>query len=118
MSSVSAVREKLEEMILGWHFGRGYCSDCESYDHECGCSPTVTERRVKLYVSEALALLEGEPSELVQCAMCGGATYLVQYHKCVICETEFYEAGEMTAEDKRKALAILATDSESEEPGA
>lgn len=50
---------------------------------------------------------ESEQGERVECGICGGATYLVQYHKCVGCDTEFYEAGEMTAEDERKAAATL-----------
>lgn len=61
MAGVSAIRQKLERVIRSWHFGRVYCGTCGAYDHECGCSPSVNERRKEGCVSEALALIESEP---------------------------------------------------------
>lgn len=43
-------RAALEEIPLG----RIYCGVCESYSHQCGCTPSVTERVRAQYLARAL----------------------------------------------------------------
>ena len=37
----------LEDIGSKLNLGRLWCSNCESYDHECGCSPSILEIREK-----------------------------------------------------------------------
>lgn len=37
--------ERLRKVLETIHLGRAWCDRCESYDHACGCSPDVNERR-------------------------------------------------------------------------
>ena len=37
--------ERLRETVAD-HMGRKWCGTCESFDHECGCTPTRRSREV------------------------------------------------------------------------
>lgn len=45
-------REAVREAIERAPFGRRWCGVCESYDHDCGCSPSINERTKRALLHE------------------------------------------------------------------
>ena len=54
---MSDLREQVRVVIAEEVAGRRWCNVCESYEHECGCTPSVTERGIESAVNRIISAL-------------------------------------------------------------
>lgn len=61
-SEMRLTREQIEEALPP--LGRIWCGQCEGWDHECGCSPSVVERYREFAIEDITALAAGESAPM------------------------------------------------------